>query len=283
MLLQVLIRCASIRDISNIIKITGFCREQNNFYSEIEGNIIKYILSRNCYLISSKCDISGMILINNAKKSVYFIPSGNKNLSFFRLIYILKKQLNLSGYKFTVNYKKLNLSNIQKYFSFYVLSSLKHMKLNLLEYNQVGLSSNNIKIRKLNAKKETSLRVELQNKIFGHIKGRPELTESEVLSELRDPSYIENFCFVMEYNQNPVGYGQIILMSDNYYLVNFGIIPNFRGHGLGFIFVSELLNICRKNGLKELHLKVDNSNEEAVSLYKKAGFKEILNILSIML
>lgn len=277
------IRAASITDIKIVLNLLGKNKENHNFYSDIDGNILKYVLTKNCYLINAKENTSGIVLLNNFKKNVSFIPSDKKDLSFFRLIYLLKKLMNLSGYKLTVHYKNLNILNIQKYFSFYIINNFKQMCFNLSDYSPINLTSDQIKIRNLVTKSEAAVRVNLQNEIFGHIKGRPELTLKEVLEESKEPGFLEEFCFILEFDKEPVGYGQVIFMSDNYYLVNFGIIPVYREKGLGIIFVNQILKICKNDGIENLYLKVDSTNDNAISLYKKAGFKDISNVISIML
>jgi putative acetyltransferase len=53
-----------------------------------------------------------------------------------------------------------------------------------------------------------------------------------------------------------------------------GIIPEFRGRGIGSKLLSATLDHAKKFGLEKVELNVYTSNTLAVALYKKFGFKE---------
>lgn len=280
-----LIRHAAIKDISWILKLVCQGEYKYNFYSDCEGSIVSSMLLKRCYVIYSKKNIMGVILVNKVKGTVLFLPASGCSISFFRLIYILKKELELSGYTITINYKKINLENLKKYFSFYVVKDLKLMNLNLRGFKYIDSKYDNIKVRKISMvdKNEALLRVELQNEIFGHIIGRSELTLNEVLEESKELGFLKDLCFVIEISNIPVGYGQIIRINGNYSLVNLGIIPSHRGLGLSFILINEILRECKSLGITDIHLTVDSNNIPAITLYEKVGFKEINNKLTLIL
>ncbi|WP_443110822.1 GNAT family N-acetyltransferase [Caloramator sp. mosi_1] len=63
--------------------------------------------------------------------------------------------------------------------------------------------------------------------------------------------FLKDYCYVLYKNHMPIGYGQIIKDRSLYYLVNFGIIEEFRGMGFGYIFLNYILNdIKGKNKIK---------------------------------
>lgn len=53
-----------------------------------------------------------------------------------------------------------------------------------------------------------------------------------------------------------------------------GLIPEFRGQGLGSQLLSAVLDHAKKIGLEKVELHVYTSNMAAIALYKRFGFEE---------
>ncbi len=53
-----------------------------------------------------------------------------------------------------------------------------------------------------------------------------------------------------------------------------GILPEFRGQGIGTKLVDAVLRHAKVYGLEKVELNVYTSNKAAVALYKKCGFEE---------
>lgn len=53
-----------------------------------------------------------------------------------------------------------------------------------------------------------------------------------------------------------------------------GLLPEFRGQGLGSKLLSSVLDHAKKFGLEKVELNVYTSNTPAVALYKKFGFEQ---------
>ncbi|MBK7960643.1 MAG: GNAT family N-acetyltransferase [Bdellovibrionales bacterium] len=53
-----------------------------------------------------------------------------------------------------------------------------------------------------------------------------------------------------------------------------GLIPEFRGQGLGSKLLSSVLDHAKRFGLEKVELNVYTSNISAVALYKKFGFEQ---------
>ncbi len=53
-----------------------------------------------------------------------------------------------------------------------------------------------------------------------------------------------------------------------------GLLPEFRGQGLGSKLLSSVLDHANKFGLEKVELNVYTSNTPAVALYKKFGFEQ---------
>lgn len=53
-----------------------------------------------------------------------------------------------------------------------------------------------------------------------------------------------------------------------------GLLPEFRGKGVGSRLLQAVLDHAKKFGLEKVELKVYTTNESAISLYKKFGFEQ---------
>ena len=53
-----------------------------------------------------------------------------------------------------------------------------------------------------------------------------------------------------------------------------GLIPEFRGQGLGSKLISSVLDHAKSFGLEKIELQVYTSNIPAIALYKKFGFEQ---------
>jgi GNAT superfamily N-acetyltransferase len=253
-----------------------------NFYSEYKENLFYYIVSGKCFLIKNGSDIQSIIIIKNLNRQIIYIPAKNKGITFFKLLFYLTKYMHVEGYTLEVKYRSLNISKYKKYYDLSVIENIKIMKgcTDIFPANDL-LEKKSVNFRIMELSKDENIRVELQNKIFYDVKGRRELKIEEVKKEETKPGFISNMCYFIEADNHPAGYGQILFLDDDYYLVNFGIIPEYRQRGLGYYFLNQILYSCYENGLDSIYLSVDNNNQSAVNLYEKAGFKEVYNKLTI--
>lgn len=53
-----------------------------------------------------------------------------------------------------------------------------------------------------------------------------------------------------------------------------GLLPEFRGRGIGTLLLKETIRQAREFGLEKVELHVYTTNENAIALYKKFGFEE---------
>ena len=60
---------------------------------------------------------------------------------------------------------------------------------------------------------------------------------------------------------------------DECHILNVAVHPCFRRMGLASQLIDHLLETCRQEGILHYFLEVRVSNEEAISLYRKYGFK----------
>jgi ribosomal protein S18 acetylase RimI-like enzyme len=237
---------------------------------------------RQCYYFVKNDSIVGLLFINRKRREIIYIPIIRESLSLFRLVYILNNNFTLKGYTLSIKHKKLNLKLYKGYFPVDIFENYKYMYLNTREYDYNSLDiPEDISVRRMVINKEEPIRVKLQNNIFGNAAGRRELTLIEVFSEERKGNFLKDMCFILDIKGNPGGYGQILIVDEEYYLVNFGVTTEYRNKGYGGYFLSQIINSCNLSGIEHLNLCVDNDNIPAVNLYRKLGFKELYNKFSI--
>jgi ribosomal protein S18 acetylase RimI-like enzyme len=147
-----------------------------------------------------------------------------------------------------------------------ILEMKKNLKgLELLSDNSL------ITFRNFEKNKDEKLRCKIQNHVFSDLSRAP-INEEDIYYEQCQKYYIENGCIFINYKGKSVGYGQIISDNDKAYLVNFGILEEYRNKGLGKILLKHLLNQCYLLNYKEIYLKCNDENSAALNLYKTTGF-----------
>lgn len=90
--------------------------------------------------------------------------------------------------------------------------------------------------------------------------------------ELADPN---NLYLGYEENGELLGYIGCMLILDEGSINNFGVLPEYKKKGIGSKLMHQLLENCKEKEIKKLFLEVRISNQAAISIYKKVGFKKI--------
>src|SRR5688500_18897739 len=70
-----------------------------------------------------------------------------------------------------------------------------------------------------------------------------------------------------------VGFAEFYCVLDECHLLNFAIFRQWQQQGFAQLFMHELLQVIRKRGCSQCLLEVRRSNQRAVRLYEKTGFK----------
>ena len=125
---------------------------------------------------------------------------------------------------------------------------------------------NNIKIEKMTAEHIEGL-VKIENASFS----KP-WTYSGFENELSNET--ANF-LVAVYDSTEIGYIGFHTVLDEGYVANIAVLPEFRRHGIAGVLLENAIEICREKSLAFLSLEVRKSNEKAISLYNKFGFKNV--------
>jgi len=69
------------------------------------------------------------------------------------------------------------------------------------------------------------------------------------------------------------GYGGIMLVGEDAHLVTLAVAPGHRELGVASRLMVDLVETARDHGVRHLTLEVRESNEAALELYRKFGFK----------
>jgi ribosomal protein S18 acetylase RimI-like enzyme len=82
--------------------------------------------------------------------------------------------------------------------------------------------------------------------------------------------------FVATFEGEVVGWCDVTPKSRPIYahcgVLGMGLLPRFRGQGLGTKLITRTLKACRAFGLGRVELTVRQDNTNAIALYKKVGF-----------
>ncbi|BCS87153.1 ribosomal protein S18-alanine N-acetyltransferase [Pseudodesulfovibrio sediminis] len=72
-----------------------------------------------------------------------------------------------------------------------------------------------------------------------------------------------------------VGYMAFSLIEDEMEILNLGVRSDYRRHGLAARLLQKSFDICVESGIRKSFLDVKASNEPALALYRKFGYKQI--------
>lgn len=134
-------------------------------------------------------------------------------------------------------------------------------------------------VRGLNIKKELSLWAQLQNTIFKDKLDYEAVDVESLRLMTKHSSFDRNLLVICKVYDTPVGYcmgfsvqsetGEKILKIDA-----MGVLPEYRRKGYGQALIFEILNRAYIKGHTSSELLVLNTNQAAINLYEKCGFRE---------
>jgi len=82
-------------------------------------------------------------------------------------------------------------------------------------------------------------------------------------------------CIVVEYGDLVVAYGILSVADGEAHILNLCVDSNYRQLGYGDRLLDEILMRARRAKVNEIFLEVRPSNESAIALYQKKGFRQI--------
>ncbi len=82
-------------------------------------------------------------------------------------------------------------------------------------------------------------------------------------------------CLVLERARRVAGYAILSIAAGEAHVLNLCVDPDYRSQGYGDRLLDEILNRARQAGVEEVFLEVRPSNVNALSLYRKKGFRQV--------
>ena len=81
--------------------------------------------------------------------------------------------------------------------------------------------------------------------------------------------------WVIEFNNILVGYGIMLITSDESHILNLCIHPDYQSRGIGKLLFNHFLVLDRRENIHRIFLEVRPTNFKAIRLYLSMGFNEI--------
>ncbi|MBU3159211.1 GNAT family N-acetyltransferase [Clostridium frigoris] len=269
----------TLKNIDNFREInkfnTNFSLSNKNFFALYDNsNIIqKLFMRKNVNLLIEDNNYIGYIWFEKQNKYHSCINSMNV-IQENNLIYFYKKIIGsvVNNNLITYECEDSNVNiNILRELGFNKAKGFRQLEKPCTEYFNTFVTGG-ITFSIVKRNKDEKLRCLLQNEIFKNDERIPINIEDIYYDELQE-YYFDKGAIFIKYNNEPVGYGQIIVEEKSAIIVNFGIIRRYRRAGYGKILLGYLLNIAMDNNFSKVSLRVDADNIAAFNLYSSLGFK----------
>jgi ribosomal-protein-alanine N-acetyltransferase len=82
-------------------------------------------------------------------------------------------------------------------------------------------------------------------------------------------------CRVLQVDGEVVAYAILSVAAGEAHILTLCVSPETRRQGYGELMLADLIQLARERRAKSIYLEVRPSNQAAISLYEKTGFKEI--------
>lgn len=79
--------------------------------------------------------------------------------------------------------------------------------------------------------------------------------------------------YIAEVDRNVIGKVNLQKTGDMGAIFGLGILPEFRGRGLGKVLLLKAVDLLKADGFEKVNLQVEAMNETALNLYKRCGFE----------
>lgn len=97
--------------------------------------------------------------------------------------------------------------------------------------------------------------------------------KNKVVQDIKNNIFTNYFIYLI---------GDKIVAFINYYrmyeraeLININVLENYQNQGIATKLLNQMLEDCQNKSVKSITLEVKITNEKAIHLYKKIGFKEV--------
>ena len=123
----------------------------------------------------------------------------------------------------------------------------------------------------------------LQNNCFKGEWGFSPNTKTQISTSLQYPGNYDNGILLLTENDRFIGYNWTLLISNAMpsegVISMTGILPEYRGRGLGKLVVTAGIDQLQNRGVRATRLTVDADNTPARELYLKLGFQKLRQTL----
>ena len=106
--------------------------------------------------------------------------------------------------------------------------------------------------------------VKIENACFSH-----PWTKEGIIEALNNRTKF----FVFEKNNEVIGYVGVSVILDEGYITNIAVLPEYQGLGIGKALMKKLDDLAKLENLSFISLEVRTTNQKAISLYEKFGYK----------
>lgn len=110
--------------------------------------------------------------------------------------------------------------------------------------------------------------IELESNLFSH-----PWTEEAFVYELTQNPF--SYYWVMERDECVIAYCGAWLSGDQAQITTLGVDTHFQGNGNAKELIQKLFDECDLQGIPRISLEVRVSNDNAIGLYERMGFKKV--------
>lgn len=181
-----------------------------------------------------------------------------------------KNKFNYKNYKFM--YNSSNQDDYPNKLGLRKTSSNDIMKIELSKFDVNADIFISHEFEKLEKNTNEQIRCDIQNKVFD-CENRYPLKVKDIKYEFTKRCYIPELAFFIKNKFTYLGYGQILLIDKKYTVVNLCVKNEFQNKGFGTLLLKYLLFNAKKNGIKEIFIKVSSDNIQAKNIYNSIGFE----------
>lgn len=220
----------------------------------------------------------------NIPLMIWMLDGINEDISYIDKVYLLNTPIKLGELvakssiktkKYVYESKDNGMKELLNY-GFVEEDSNIIMKLNL-SGNYFISDENNITFMEFIKGKHDQIRCNIQNEAFYESTRLP-LSVKDIMYEYNKRFFINDMSIFINVDDEPVGYGQVLLLDNKYTVANLCVLNKHQGKGYGKALLCYLLNLAKNKGLQEVYIKVKASNARAYNLYRSLGFEDVSKI-----
>lgn len=221
---------------------------------------------------------------NNVPLMIWMLDGVNDDIGYIDKIFLLNPPINLKSFiaksyiktkKYVYESKDNGMKELLNY-GFVEEDSNIIMKLTL-DKDYFTYKKNDATFMEFIKGTHDKVRCDIQNEAF-YESSRLPLSVKDIMYEYNKSFFINDMSIFINFNNVPIGYGQILLIDNRYTVANLCVLNNYQGQGYGKALLCYLINLAKAKNLKEVYIKVKSSNIKAYNLYRSLGFKDISKI-----